>query len=41
LMHEWSKDHFEFHTTPVYLFWCEKVCHLTKLADAQQHCADA
>lgn len=22
LMREWSKDHFEFHTAPVYLFWC-------------------
>ena len=24
LMHEWSRDHFEFsrHGAPVYLFWC-------------------
>lgn len=21
LFREWSKDHFEFHTAPVYLFW--------------------
>ncbi len=26
LFSEWSKDHFEFHTAPVYLFWCAVCC---------------
>ena len=21
-MHEWSRDHMEFHSNPMFLFWC-------------------
>jgi hypothetical protein len=39
LMHEWSRNHFEFHSAPVYLFWCGQGLCVSLSVAARHHSA--